>query len=110
MVEFFENNPVLISVFIFIAGIILSIIGFLLKKLFINNKNGSFIKAGGNIEAGGDITVGDKNTKIINVNSEKISKKNPFIVLYVRNIKKLHSRADTGDGKEMGYNRCYCHG
>jgi len=92
MVEFFENSPALTTIFIFIAGIILSVISFFIKKLFMKSKNRFFIKAGGNINAGGDITVGNKNTKITNINPGIKSEKNPFIVLYVRNVKNYPKR------------------
>lgn len=66
-----ENHGVLVSILIFILGII----GFFIKKKFFSKKHTNtvpYIKAGGHITVGGDITVGDKIVhNITSINKKK---------------------------------------
>lgn len=67
-----ENYQAGIAIIIFIAAVVVAVIGFFIKKNFflVNHKNSTpFINAGGSVSAGGDIIVGDKtvhNTTQIN--------------------------------------------
>lgn len=57
-----EDSPALVGILTAIGVIVISVIGFFLKRKFFTNKKNSAprIQAGGSISAGGDITAGNK--------------------------------------------------